>query len=54
MIIDLKTQSALKSNIEWNVEIVAKEYGPFIQDVLKAYNHPLIALDQLFYSYSKV
>ncbi|MFZ7942790.1 DEAD/DEAH box helicase [Neobacillus sp. 19] len=32
------TQSALKSNIEWNVEIITKEHGRFIQDVLKEYN----------------
>lgn len=33
------TQSALKSNIEWNVEIIAKEDGRFIQDVLKEYDY---------------
>ncbi|MEH7072878.1 DEAD/DEAH box helicase [Neobacillus drentensis] len=33
------TQSALKSNIEWNVEIITKEDGRFIQDVLKEYNY---------------
>lgn len=33
------TQSALKSNIEWNVKIVSKEETPFIQDVLKEYNN---------------
>lgn len=33
------TQSALKSNIEWNVKIVSKEEAPFIQDVLKEYNN---------------
>ena len=33
------TQSALKSNIEWNVEIISKEEAPFIQDVLKKYNN---------------
>ena len=33
------TQSALKSNIEWNVEIIAKENGRFIQDVLKEYDY---------------
>jgi superfamily II DNA or RNA helicase/HKD family nuclease len=32
------TQSALKSNIEWNVEIITKENGRFIQDVLKEYD----------------
>lgn len=32
------TQSALKSNIEWNVEIISKEDAPFIQDVLREYN----------------
>ncbi|WP_066071643.1 DEAD/DEAH box helicase [Neobacillus soli] len=32
------TQSALKSNIEWNVEIITKEHGRFIQDVLKEYD----------------
>ena len=33
------TQSALKSNIEWNVKVVSKEDAPFIQDVLKEYNN---------------
>ncbi|MGN8234466.1 DEAD/DEAH box helicase family protein [Priestia flexa] len=33
------TQSALKSNIEWNVEVVSKSEMPFIQDVLKEYEH---------------
>ncbi|MCM3569800.1 DEAD/DEAH box helicase [Neobacillus mesonae] len=33
------TQSALKSNIEWNVEIITKEDGRFIQDVLKEYEY---------------
>ncbi|MDR4947192.1 DEAD/DEAH box helicase [Neobacillus cucumis] len=33
------TQSALKSNIEWNVEIITKENGRFIQDVLKEYDN---------------
>lgn len=33
------TQSALKSNIEWNVEIISKEEAPFIKDVLKEYNN---------------
>ena len=33
------TQSALKSNIEWNVKVVSKEDTPFIQDVLKEYNN---------------
>ncbi|CAH2716708.1 hypothetical protein BACCIP111895_03896 [Neobacillus rhizosphaerae] len=32
------TQSALKSNIEWNVEIITKEHGRFIKDVLKEYD----------------
>jgi superfamily II DNA or RNA helicase len=32
------TQSALKSNIEWNVEIIEKE-GPFIQEVLNEYEN---------------
>lgn len=32
------TQSALKSNIEWNVEIVSKEDAYFIKDVLKEYD----------------
>ncbi|MBT2655017.1 DEAD/DEAH box helicase [Bacillus sp. ISL-18] len=32
------TQSALKSNIEWNVEIITKENGRFIKDVLKEYD----------------
>jgi superfamily II DNA or RNA helicase/HKD family nuclease len=31
------TQSALKSNIEWNVEIIIKEHGRFIQDVLREF-----------------
>ena len=33
------TQSALKSNIEWNVELITKENGRFIQDVLKEYDY---------------
>ncbi|MED2974580.1 DEAD/DEAH box helicase [Fictibacillus sp. B-59209] len=33
------TQSALKSNVEWNVEIVAKEDAHFIKKVLNEYNH---------------
>ncbi|WP_186672806.1 DEAD/DEAH box helicase [Sporosarcina sp. BP05] len=33
------TQSALKSNIEWNVEIITKEKGKFIQDVLNEYDY---------------
>jgi superfamily II DNA or RNA helicase len=32
------TQSALKSNIEWNVEIISKEDASFIKEVLKEYN----------------
>ncbi|SFB07039.1 MULTISPECIES: DEAD/DEAH box helicase [unclassified Bacillus (in: firmicutes)] len=32
------TQSALKSNIEWNVEIIAKEDATFIKEVLKEYD----------------
>ncbi|XQY93779.1 DEAD/DEAH box helicase [Metabacillus sp. HB246100] len=33
------TQSALKSNIEWNLEIISKDQGGFIQNILKEYNH---------------
>jgi superfamily II DNA or RNA helicase/HKD family nuclease len=33
------TQSALKSNIEWNIEIVSKEDAHFIKEVLKEYEH---------------
>ncbi|MCL7748772.1 DEAD/DEAH box helicase [Halalkalibacter alkaliphilus] len=33
------TQSALKSNIEWNVEIISKEEATFIKDVIKEYEH---------------
>ncbi|MCP8615943.1 DEAD/DEAH box helicase [Salirhabdus salicampi] len=33
------TQNALKSNIEWNAEIISKEDNPFIQKVLKEYKH---------------
>ncbi|MEO2076982.1 MAG: DEAD/DEAH box helicase [Bacillus sp. (in: firmicutes)] len=33
------TQSALKSNIEWNVEIITKENSRFIQDVLQEYDY---------------
>lgn len=33
------TQSALKSNIEWNVEIITKEDARFIKDVLKEYDY---------------
>ncbi|WP_243355799.1 DEAD/DEAH box helicase [Bacillus litorisediminis] len=31
------TQSALKSNVEWNVEVISKENSAFMQDVLKEY-----------------
>lgn len=33
------TQSALKSNIEWNVKIVSKDDAHFIKEVIKEYNH---------------
>lgn len=33
------TQSALKSNIEWNVEVVTKNESEFVKDVIKEYNH---------------
>lgn len=33
------TQSALKSNIEWNVEIISKEDANFIIDVLREYDN---------------
>ena len=33
------TQSALKSNIEWNLETISKNDDGFITDVLKEYNH---------------
>lgn len=33
------TQSALKSNIEWNVEIISKEDANFIKDVLREYDN---------------
>lgn len=33
------TQSALKSNIEWNVRILSKEDTPFMQEVLKEYDN---------------
>ncbi|WP_110113060.1 DEAD/DEAH box helicase [Bacillus sp. CGMCC 1.16541] len=33
------TQSALKSNIEWNVKVISKNDAPFIQDVLEEYDH---------------
>ncbi|MCQ6281611.1 DUF3427 domain-containing protein [Bacillus sp. EB600] len=33
------TQSALKSNIEWNVEIISKEESYFIKKVLKEYKN---------------
>ena len=33
------TQSALKSNIEWNVKILSKEDSPFIEQVIKEYNN---------------
>ncbi|RKL66481.1 DNA repair helicase [Salipaludibacillus neizhouensis] len=32
------TQSALKSNIEWNVEIISKYNAAFLRDVLKEYD----------------
>lgn len=33
------TQSELKSNIEWNVEMISKLDAPFIQDIMKKYNN---------------
>ncbi|MFS0823191.1 DEAD/DEAH box helicase [Bacillus sp. 1P02SD] len=33
------TQSALKSNIEWNVEIISKQDASFIKEVLKEYEN---------------
>lgn len=33
------TQSALKSNIEWNVQLITKENGRFIQDVIKEFEY---------------
>lgn len=33
------TQSALKSNVEWNVKVLSKEGAPFIEHVLKEYNN---------------
>ncbi|MBM7703541.1 DUF3427 domain-containing protein [Metabacillus iocasae] len=33
------TQSALKSNIEWNVKVISKNDAQFIQDVLKEYDY---------------
>jgi len=33
------TQSALKSNIEWNVEIISKQNANFIKEVLKEYDN---------------
>ncbi|MBP1933240.1 DEAD/DEAH box helicase [Ammoniphilus resinae] len=32
------TQSALKSNVEWNVEIISKQEDLFLKDVLNEYN----------------
>ncbi|MGP4039022.1 DEAD/DEAH box helicase [Gracilibacillus sp. D59] len=32
------TQSALKSNVEWNVEIISKHNDEFVKQVLKEYN----------------
>lgn len=31
------TQSALKSNVEWNVEIISKKRGQFVEQVLEEY-----------------
>lgn len=33
------TQSALKSNVEWNVEMIVKEDSRFLQEVLQEYHH---------------
>jgi len=33
------TQSALKSNVEWNVKVLSKEGAPFIEHVLKEYDN---------------
>lgn len=32
------TQSALKSNVEWNVEVLLKQDAPFMQNVIKEFN----------------
>ena len=51
------TQSALKSNIEWNVEIIAKEDAQFLKDVLKEYdrlwNSSVIADDVFISKYEE-
>lgn len=47
------TQSALKSNIEWNVEIISKEDAYFIKEVLKEYEqlwNSSVVADQEFIS----
>lgn len=51
------TQSALKSNIEWNVEIITKEDAQFLKDVLKEYdslwNSSVIADDVFISKYEE-
>ncbi|MDO7487588.1 DEAD/DEAH box helicase family protein [Peribacillus frigoritolerans] len=51
------TQSALKSNIEWNVEIIAKEDAQFLKDVLKEYdglwNSSVVADDNFISKYEE-
>ncbi|WP_409292724.1 DEAD/DEAH box helicase family protein [Peribacillus sp. SCS-37] len=45
------TQSALKSNIEWNVEIISKHHSNFITEVLKEYEtlwHSSVVADEDF------
>ncbi|MFC0524704.1 DUF3427 domain-containing protein [Pontibacillus salicampi] len=52
------TQSALKSNIEWNVEILSKHGSNFSMDVIKEYNdlwkRSSYADDHLIHEYSKM
>ncbi|WP_110926722.1 DEAD/DEAH box helicase [Bacillus massiliglaciei] len=45
------TQSALKSNVEWNVGIIAKQDAYFLQDVLKEYEtlwNSSVQADEIF------
>lgn len=41
------TQSALKSNVEWNVEIISKKTDPFINEVLEEFTEIWDSLDEV-------
>lgn len=52
------TQSALKSNVEWNVEIVSKKHAAFVERVLSEYeqlwNRSIIATEEFLHDYREM